>query len=161
MAEEWHLAFGRYLRTLRNRRGLSLQEVASLSQSFPDTVNKGYLSRCENGRQSLAFSKVIPLSRIYKVPADVLLERMELDQELERVGGPETEGMGFAELTGAGAKAMDEGRRWDAASRCRRPSGRTGQRRRPHSSSPPGLGTPCAASSRPTVRPRLGANRRR
>lgn len=114
MAEEWHLAFGRYLRTLRNRRGLSLQEVASLSQSFPDTLNKGYLSRCENGRQSLAFSKVIPLSKIYKVPADVLLERMELDLELDRVGGPETEGMGFAELTAAGREAMDAGRRWDA-----------------------------------------------
>ena len=114
MAEEWHLAFGRYLRTLRNRRELSLQEVASLSQSFPDTLNKGYLSRCENGRQSLAFSKVIALGKIYKVPADVLLERLELDLELERIGGPDTEGMGFAELTAAGKVAMESGRRWDA-----------------------------------------------
>ena len=112
MAEEWHLAFGRYLRTLRGRRNLSLQEVASLSQSFPDTLNKGYLSRCENGRQSLAFSKAIPLSRIYKVPADVLLERMELDLELDVVGGPDTEGMGFAELTAAGRETLRGGDLW-------------------------------------------------
>jgi tetratricopeptide (TPR) repeat protein len=114
MAEDWQSAFGRYLRTLRKRCGLSLRDVASLSQSFPDTLNKGYLSRCENGRQRLGLSKLIPLSRIYKVPSDVVLERMELDLELERVGGPDTEGMGYAALTEAGSDAMKQGQRWHA-----------------------------------------------
>ena len=34
MADSWTIAFGRYLRTLRERRGLSLDDVASLSQPF-------------------------------------------------------------------------------------------------------------------------------
>ena len=77
MAENWTRAFGRYLKTLRERRNLSLENVRTLSQAFADSLNKGYLSRCENGHQRVAFSKIIPLSRIYEVPADVLLERME------------------------------------------------------------------------------------
>ena len=97
MAEESIKAFGRYLKALRERRAISLDEVASLSQTFPEKINKGYLSRCENGRQKLGFSKVIALSRIYEVPADVLVERMELDLELDRVGGPVTEGMSFSQ----------------------------------------------------------------
>ncbi|MBT8470525.1 MAG: helix-turn-helix domain-containing protein, partial [Deltaproteobacteria bacterium] len=98
MAEPGNIAFGRYLRALRERRALSLLEVASLSQAFAETLNKGYLSRVENGRQRLAFAKLIPLGRIYKVAADVLLERLELDLELERVGAPDTEGLDLEEL---------------------------------------------------------------
>ncbi len=113
MAEPANLAFGRYLRILRERRRLSLQEVASLSQTFADNVNKGYISRCENGHQSLAFAKVIPLSRIYEVTSDALLEKMELDMELDRVGAPETDGLDFAELTQAGKDALREGNKWD------------------------------------------------
>lgn len=109
MAEECTQAFGRYLKTLRERRQLSLDNVRSLSQTFPDQINKGYLSRCENGHQRLSFSKVIPLSRIYEVPADVLVERMELDMELDRVGGPETEGKTFAELTKLARSSLTQG----------------------------------------------------
>ena len=113
MAEPGNIAFGRYLRALRERRGLSLLEVASQSQAFAETLNKGYLSRCENGHQRLAFAKLIPLGRIYKVAADVLLERLELDLELERVGAPNTEGLDLVELRRLGSKALDQGKRWD------------------------------------------------
>lgn len=109
MAEECTKAFGRYLKTLRERRKLSLENVRSLSQTFPDQINKGYLSRCENGHQRLSFSKVIPLSRIYEVPADVLVERMELDMELDRVGGPETEGLEFGELARSARTSLTRG----------------------------------------------------
>jgi tetratricopeptide (TPR) repeat protein len=114
MAESATKAFGRYLKTLRERRGLSLDDVASLSQTFPEKINKGYLSRCENGHQKLAFSKVIALSRIIEVPADVLVERMELDLELDRVGGPDTENQSYAELRNAGIKAFGAGGLTDA-----------------------------------------------
>ena len=60
--------------------------------------NKAYLSRCENGRQRIAFSKLIALSRIYEVPPEVLVERMELDLELDRIGSPDTAGLNFVEL---------------------------------------------------------------
>ena len=45
MAEPYKVAFGLYLRTLRLRCGLSLDDVCSLSQTFADPINKGYLSR--------------------------------------------------------------------------------------------------------------------
>lgn len=114
MAERWTVAFGRYLHTLRERRGFSLDAVSSLSQPFADTVSKSYLSRCERGLYRLAFSKVIALSRIYEVTADVLVERMELDMELDRIGAPATDGMSFAELTAAGREMAKRGARWHA-----------------------------------------------
>ena len=109
MAESCTKAFGRYLRTLRERRGLSLYDVCSLSQTFPDPVNKGYLSRVENGHQKLAFSKMIPLSRIYEVAPAVLVERMELDMELDGSESPDTQDISYAELTTAGRDALNQG----------------------------------------------------
>jgi len=114
MAESSAVAFGRYLRTLRERRGHSLDDVESLSRALPERIGKGYLSRCENGRQRVAFSKIITLCRVYDVPSEVLIERMELDLELDRVGGPETEGLGFEELTNRGKDAATLGASWEA-----------------------------------------------
>ena len=114
MAESSAVAFGRYLRTLRERRGHSLDDVESLSRALPERIGKGYLSRCENGRQRVAFSKIITLCRVYDVPSEVLIERMELDLELDRVGGPETEGLEFEELTNLGKKHAARGAMWEA-----------------------------------------------
>ncbi|MCP3980608.1 MAG: helix-turn-helix domain-containing protein [bacterium] len=114
MAENSTTAFGRYLRILRERKGLSLEDVSTLSATFPEKINKGYLSRVENGHQKVAFVKVVPLSRIYEVSADVLLERLELDMELDRLGGPDTSGGTYAELTELGNQAIQHGRHWDA-----------------------------------------------
>ena len=75
LAESCSTAFGRYLKALRERRGLSLDDVHSLSQTFPDKIQKAHLSKCENGRSRLAVSKLIPLSRIYEVPSDAIAER--------------------------------------------------------------------------------------
>ncbi len=114
MALDCNTAFGRYLRILRERKRLSLDEVDSLSRSFPESINKGYLSRCENGRQRIAFSKIVALSRIYEVPTEVFAERMELDMELDRVGGPETEGKTFGELSELARKCIQSGAVWQA-----------------------------------------------
>ena len=114
MAENCTRAFGRYLKTLRERRGLSLYDVCSLSQTFPDPLNKGYLSRCENGHQKLAFSKLIPLSRIYEVAPSVLVERMELDMELDRVGAPDTNLESYEDTATTARAALEEGRLWKA-----------------------------------------------
>ncbi len=113
MALDCNTAFGRYLRILRERKRLSLDEVDSLSRSFPESINKGYLSRCENGRQRIAFSKIVALSRIYEVPTEVFAERMELDMELDRVGGPETEGKVFSDLNKLAAHNLKIGKIWD------------------------------------------------
>jgi tetratricopeptide (TPR) repeat protein len=114
LASSSTIAFGQYLRTLRERRGLSLDDVATLSRTFADPVEKGYLSRCENGHQSLALSKMIALSRIYEVPAEVLVERLELDLEVEKLGGPDTAGRTFKELLYLGVAAARRGTKWEA-----------------------------------------------
>ena len=68
------------------------------------------MSRVENGRQKLSMPKLMPICRVLEVPAEVLVERMELDLELEKSGGPDTEGLTFAELIDAGNLAMRTGR---------------------------------------------------
>ena len=114
MAETSTRAFGLYLRTLRERRGLSLLGVSQLSEAFAETVSKAYLSRCENGHQRLAFAKVVPLGRIYGISAAVLLERIGLDMELDRVGRPETDDVSYTDLLDAGKRSFREGFLWDA-----------------------------------------------
>ena len=113
MAVDARTAFGRYIRNLRERRKLSLDDVQSLSRGSAEAINKGYLSRCENGHQSVAFSKVITLSRIYEIPVEVFAERLELDMELDRVGSPETDGRTLQELTALGKQAYRRGAVWD------------------------------------------------
>ncbi|MBD3869469.1 MAG: helix-turn-helix domain-containing protein, partial [Acidobacteria bacterium] len=105
-------AFGLYLRTLRSRAGLSLQDVEDLARNTPGPISKNYLSRCENGQLGLALSKMTILCKIYSVPSDVVLERMELDLELEQIGGPDTENMSYEELIKLGVKSIEEGDYW-------------------------------------------------
>ncbi len=111
MAENCAVAFGRYLRMLRERRGLSLDDVATMSRSLADPVDKSYLSRCENGRHGIGFSKAITLSRIYGVPTEVLAERLELDTELDRIGGPDTSGLTPRRAAEAGGGGVESRRR--------------------------------------------------
>jgi len=85
MARDAVTAFGQYLRLLRLRRGLTLGEVETLSGQLRDRIDRGNLSRWEHGRQAIGISKLLPLSRIYHIPIDALLERLELDLECERV----------------------------------------------------------------------------
>ncbi len=105
-------AFGLYLRTLRNRAGLSLQEVEDLARNTPGPISKNYLSRCENGQLGLALAKMTVLCKIYGIPSDVVLERMELDLELEQLGGPDTEKMSYEQLIDLGVKSIEQGDYW-------------------------------------------------
>ena len=115
MAESASVAFGRYLRVLRGRRQLSLDRVAKLSEASARPIDKGTLSRFERGQQRLALSTVIPISHIYSVPVEVLVERLELDTELERLETPDTENRSPAELRSMGSEALlRQSRRWDA-----------------------------------------------
>ncbi len=114
MAEPALAAFGRYLKLLRQRRGLSLDDVEQLTRDLPERVTKTYLSRCENGRQGTALAKLIALSQAYHVPVEVLTERLSLDLELERLGGPETGQLSFAEAQQRARRAARVGLFWDA-----------------------------------------------
>ena len=83
-------AFGRYLHVVRERRGLTLQEVEDRALAAGHRIDKGSLSRFERGRQRLPVPSLLPLGRIYGVPFEALLERLELDHDagqLELVEG--------------------------------------------------------------------------
>jgi len=115
MAQGSSAAFGNYLRVLRERRRFSLLDVSRLTRSSPRFIDKGTLSRFERGQQRISVQSLIPLSRIYAVPAEVLLERLELDTELDGLNGPDTEGKTYAELRRLGKDALfGKSRKWDA-----------------------------------------------
>jgi len=109
------VAFGRYLKTLRERRGLTLPGAATLSSSCTKPLDKGTLSRLERGKQRPAVSTLIPICHIYMVSADALVERLELDTEVARAGAPETDGIEATDLLRLGRSALvQHGRKWDA-----------------------------------------------
>jgi transcriptional regulator with XRE-family HTH domain len=115
VAEGSEVAFGSYLRQLRERRGLSLSGVCELTKGSPEPIDKGTLSRLEHGQQTPSIFRLGPLGRIYEISADALLERMELDREVDRIGGPATGGKSYDELHRAGGEAVVTGKRkWDA-----------------------------------------------
>ena len=114
MAGSANVAFSRYLRTLREDRGLTLRRACELStESSP--IDKAALSRFERGQQGATLSMLIPLAHIYRVPSDALIERFEADSEMDRVGAPETEGKCYADLLEAGRNALvRQGLKWEA-----------------------------------------------
>jgi tetratricopeptide (TPR) repeat protein len=71
--------FGRYLRSIREGRKLSLDAVEELSLGYPEQVTKSHLSRIENGQAVPTFPRMFALSKIYGVPISSLAERFELD----------------------------------------------------------------------------------
>jgi transcriptional regulator with XRE-family HTH domain len=113
MADRMLIAFGKYLRLLRDRRKLSLSDVVTLTKSYPEPVGKGYLSRVERGLARVGFSKMVALSRAYDVSLDALGEKLSLDLEVEELkNAPNTNGKTFGELTEEGVKFNQRGLKW-------------------------------------------------
>jgi tetratricopeptide (TPR) repeat protein len=75
--------FGRYLRTIREQRKLSLDVVEEMSLGFPERITKSHLSRIENGRAVPSFPRMFALSQIYGVPITSVAEKFETDLQLE------------------------------------------------------------------------------
>jgi len=113
MADRMLIAFGKYLKILRDRRKLSLSDVATLTKSYPEPVGKGYLSRVERGLARVGFSKMVALSRAYEVSLDALGERLALDLEVDALkNAPNTSGRTFGELMDAGVSLSRRGMKW-------------------------------------------------
>src|SRR5882672_834918 len=113
MADRMLIAFGKYLKILRDRRKLSLSDVVTLTKSYPEPVGKGYLSRVERGLARVGFSKMVALSRAYDVSLDALGEKLSLDLEVEELkSAPNTSGKTFGELTDAGVVFNERGLKW-------------------------------------------------
>lgn len=115
MSDTSAIAFGRYLRELRERKRLSLCRVSALTERSSEPIDKGTLSRLERGLQVPSIFKLGPLCRVYGVTAEVLIERMELDREVDRLGGAATEGKSYRDLQRLGHAALTrQGRKWEA-----------------------------------------------
>jgi transcriptional regulator with XRE-family HTH domain len=113
MAERMLLAFGRYLKLVRERRKLSLEDVAALTKSYPEPINKGYLSRVERGLARVGFSKMVALSRAYEVPLDAFGEKLALDLEVDQLkDAPETKGKNYRQLMEEAMAFSQRGMRW-------------------------------------------------
>ena len=113
MADRMLVAFGKYLKILRDRRKMSLSDVVTLTKSYPEPVGKGYLSRVERGLARVGFSKMVALSRAYEVSLDALGEKLALDLEVEALkNGPNTSGKTFGELVDEGVALNRRGLRW-------------------------------------------------
>jgi tetratricopeptide (TPR) repeat protein len=107
------VAFGKYLKILRDRRKMSLSDVVTLTKSYPEPVGKGYLSRVERGLARVGFSKMVALSRAYEVSLDALGEKLALDLEVDALkNAPNTNGKTFGELTEEGVAFNQRGMRW-------------------------------------------------
>src|SRR5262245_23771960 len=80
------VAFGGYLKRLRETRRRSLHAVEELSASFPEKVTKSHLSRIENGLALPTFPRLMAMGHIYGVGIASLAERYEI--ELRRAMTP-------------------------------------------------------------------------
>lgn len=118
LAEHSNKAFGHYLRVLRERRHLSLRQVAELTASSPEPIDKGTLSRLERGLQVPSIYKLGPICRIYGIAAEALIERMELDREVDRSSLTDVEAKDYAELQRLGREAVMQGARKMLAYAC-------------------------------------------
>jgi tetratricopeptide (TPR) repeat protein len=113
MADRMLVAFGKYLRLLRDRRKMSLSDVVTLTKSYPEPVGKGYLSRVERGLARIGFSKMVALSRAYEISLDAFGEKLSLDLEVEELkNAPNTSGKTFGELMSDAAQFNQRGLRW-------------------------------------------------
>ena len=91
--------FGRYLRTIREQRKLSLDAVEEMSAGYPERITKSHLSRIENGQAIPTFPRMFALSQIYGVPVASLAEHFEvtLMQEMQPEGIARVEATGLKE----------------------------------------------------------------
>jgi tetratricopeptide (TPR) repeat protein len=112
MADRMLVAFGKYLRLVRDRRKMSLSDVVTLTKSYPEPIGKGYLSRVERGLARVGFSKMVALSRAYEIPLDAFGEKLALDLEVAQLkNGPNTAGKTYGELAEEGKDFSQRGLR--------------------------------------------------
>jgi tetratricopeptide (TPR) repeat protein len=72
----WRL--GGYLRACRQERRLSLRQVERLAAAFNEPIANSYLANCERGRFIPSVPKLLTLSRVYGVPVESFVDRIDL-----------------------------------------------------------------------------------
>ena len=71
--------FGAYLRSLRERRKLTLEAAENLSASMETRLTSSYMSRLESGLTIPNLARLSAISRIYDVPLTTLVEKFDLE----------------------------------------------------------------------------------
>lgn len=75
--------FGTYLKSLRESRWLTLEDVERQTLHAPEPVTRSMLSRLENGKANISALKLISLSKVYGLRFGLLAERLEMDVEFD------------------------------------------------------------------------------
>lgn len=70
-----HRALGEALRTLRNDRGLTLEQLGAIVTPTP--MNPRYISACERGEVNVSFGNLLRLSRALNTPLVDVVTRYE------------------------------------------------------------------------------------
>lgn len=71
---------GDFLRSCREERRLSLRQVERLSEAFQETIANSYLANCERGRFVPSVQKLLTLSRVFGIPIQSFIDRIDLEQ---------------------------------------------------------------------------------
>lgn len=104
-----NLQFGSYLRTLRESRRLSLEDVERLTARECEPVTRSLLSRLENGRSRISAVKLVSLAQLYRIRFGLLAERLELALASEVVDCDGTDRKGIGELLDEAREAARRG----------------------------------------------------
>jgi tetratricopeptide (TPR) repeat protein len=71
---------GEFLKVCREERRLSLRQVERLSEAFSERIANSYLANCERGRFIPSVQKLLTLSRVFGIPLQSFVDRIDLEQ---------------------------------------------------------------------------------
>ena len=100
--------FGQRLRSWRERRRLSLDEVAAIASGSSDPISRSSLARFESGEVLPTLGRLSVLARALDVPFTQLAAQYELDSRLAGVK-PEISGLSLAEIVTAASECVRSG----------------------------------------------------
>src|SRR2546422_1364738 len=109
MAQKGSWRFGQYLKQLREERRLTLDQVEERSLPLRPRISKAWLSRCENGFKEPSIDRLSVLSKIYQTSIGHLVDRREIEAELESVASIDISKAKSEELRQRGTEALFKG----------------------------------------------------
>ena len=109
MAQKGSWRFGQYLKQLREERRLTLDQVEERSLPLRPRISKAWLSRCENGFKEPSIDRLSVLSKIYQTSIGHLVDRREIEAELESIAPIDVSGSTFEELRQLGMEFVERG----------------------------------------------------
>ena len=109
MEQKGSRRFGQYLKQLREERRLTLDQVEERSLTFETRISKAWLSRCENGLKQPSIDRLSVLSKIYHTSIGQLVDRRELEAELDAIAPIDVSSLSSEEFRERGMEFAERG----------------------------------------------------